>query len=67
MKYINENRTDKECLEYCIYKCAGDRRQIKYTKEQSIKSIRYIDNQYRIYRARQNWKRIIEDTIDLLL
>jgi len=67
MKYINENRTDKECLEYVIYKCAGDRRQIKATKNLDIKNIRYIDNGYRIYRARQNWKRIIEDTIDLLL
>ena len=47
--------------------CAGDKKEIKATKKLSIENIRYIDNQYRIYEARRNWKRIIEDVIDLLI
>ena len=67
MKYINQKRTDEDCLNNCIRMCAGDKKEIKATKKLSIENIRYIDNQYRIYEARRNWKRIIEDVIDLLI
>ena len=64
MKYININRTNKECYEKVIeyinknntYKCEKIRKKhIQETKKEPIKTIRYIDNNIRIYEARKNW------------
>ena len=65
--WINENRTDKECLENCIRCCRGDKKEIKWTKTQPIKDLRYIDNQLRIYVARQNWDKISKSVITNLV
>lgn len=75
MEYININRTDEECLKNVIrsiengtYKYEKNKKKdIQNAKKLPIKEIRYIDNQLRIYQARKNWKRIIEDVIDLLI
>tara|TARA_R100000654_G_scaffold12996_2_gene28271 strand:+ start:7386 stop:7613 length:228 start_codon:yes stop_codon:yes gene_type:complete len=73
MKYINENRTDEDCLNNVIRYARKNQyikdinKEIKMIKKEPKKSIRYMDNQLRIYEARQNWKRIIEDVIDLLI
>ena len=76
MKYINIGRNDFECLKNVIrnievngtYRDEKNRKKdIENTKKLPINEIRYIDNQYRIYEARRNWKRIIEDVIDLLI
>tara|TARA_R110001592_G_scaffold27919_1_gene103360 strand:+ start:27 stop:230 length:204 start_codon:yes stop_codon:yes gene_type:complete len=67
MKYINTDRTNEECLENVIKSCNGVKNEIKWAKELSIKEIRYIDNQYRIFNARKNWGMLIQDTIDNLL
>ena len=67
MKWINENRTDKECLENVIkninqnntYKYEKNRKKdIKEIKNLSLKELRYIDNQLRIYIANQNWDKL---------
>lgn len=66
MKYININRTDEECLNNVLnyiknadYKDEKNRKKaIKDTLKYSIKEIRYIDNNYRIYHARKNWEKI---------
>ena len=66
MKYININRTDKECLDKVIksiengtYKNEKNRKKdIKETKKLPIKQIRYTDNQIRIYEARNNWDKV---------
>ena len=64
MKYINVGRTDEECLENVIkYMENNDtyrtRRQqlkdIRETKKLPISDIRYIDNDYRIFKARNSW------------
>jgi hypothetical protein len=66
-EYINFTRTDTECLENVIrqinindtYSSEKKRqRHIKETIKTPIKEIRYIDNQLRIYVARQNWEKI---------
>ena len=73
MKWINENRTDKECLENVIkninqndtYKDEKNRKKdIKEIKNLSLKELRYIDNQLRIYVASQNWDKISKSVIN---
>ena len=83
MKYINIDRTDDECFNNVInviknaeYKYEKNRKKsLQIAKKLPIKEIRYMDNQYRIYDARENWVRLIQhvivrnilvDVIDLL-
>ena len=64
MKYININRTNEECLQNVIKYAKKNEyinnleTEIKKIKNIPIKEIRYIDNNYRIYEARKNWKRL---------
>lgn len=66
MKYININRTDKECLDNVIKYARKNeyirdiKKEIKLIKKEPIEAIRYIDNMYRIYEARNNWKKILQ-------
>ena len=73
MKYINLDRTDSECRDYVIktfkrrhtqdYTTARMKKEIKEIEKSPIKSIRYVDNGYRIFRARNNWNLIINAVI----
>ena len=63
---INIARTNEECLKNVIkYARLNEyitdiKNTLKYLKKLPIDEIRYMDNGYRIFEARKNWKKLSE-------